>query len=58
MHVACSEAGRKTKHEWGKATMFQTVLEMHSHEEWYVYTDVIRVVDALLAGKAVPQEAP
>ena len=32
--------------------MFQTVVEMHSHEEWYVYTDVTRSVDALLAGEA------
>ena len=32
--------------------MFHTVVEMHSHEEWYVYTDVTRSVDALLAGKA------
>ena len=32
--------------------MFQYVIEMHSHEEWRVYTDVIASVDALLAGKA------
>lgn len=32
--------------------MFQYVIELHSHEEWHVYTDVTRSVDALLAGKA------
>lgn len=32
--------------------MFQYVIEMHSHEEWHVYTNVTSSVDALLAGKA------
>lgn len=34
--------------------MFQTVVEMHSHQEWHVYTDVAKNVDALLAGTAAP----
>lgn len=52
MHVACSETGSKTKHERCKLPMFHTAVEMHSHEEWYVYTDVTRSVDVLLAGEA------
>lgn len=50
----CSKGGRKTKQERREAPMFQTVVEMHSHKEWHVYTDVARHVDALLAGKSAP----
>ena len=50
----CSKIGRKTKQERREAPMFQYVIEMHSHVEWCVYTDVTRSVDALLAGKASP----
>lgn len=49
-----SKGGRKTKQERREAPMFQTVVEMHSHKEWHVYTDVARHVDALLAGKSAP----
>ena len=54
MCVACRKGGRKTKQERWEAPMFQTVVAMHSHEEWHVYTDVARNVDALLAGKSAP----
>lgn len=32
--------------------MFQTVIEMHRHNHWHVYSRVAESVDALLAGKA------
>ena len=50
----CRKGGRKTKQERKEVPMFQTVVEMHSHEEWHVYTNVAESVDALLAGKATP----
>ncbi len=33
--------------------MFATVIEVCSHDRWYVYDKVANSVDALLAGKAV-----
>ncbi len=33
--------------------MFTTVIEVCSHDRWYVYDKVANSVDALLAGKAV-----
>ena len=53
----CSKIGRKTKQERREAPMFQYVIEMHSHVEWCVYTDVTRSVDALLAGQSVTSAA-
>ena len=34
--------------------MFQTVVELHSHDFWCVYTNVGGSVDALLAGRPAP----
>ena len=51
--LCCSKhpQGRKTKQEQRQAPMFQTVVEMHRHDQWHVYTEVADRVDALLSGK-------
>ena len=49
--------GRKTKQERKEAPMFQTVVELHSHDFWHVYTNVSESVDALLAGQPAPAQS-
>ncbi|DBB17921.1 TPA: PFAM ATPase associated with various cellular activities (AAA) [Trebouxia sp. C0006] len=44
---------RKTRQERREAPLFATVIEVCSHDRWYVYDKVANSVDALLAGKAV-----
>ncbi|DBA71324.1 TPA: PFAM ATPase associated with various cellular activities (AAA) [Trebouxia sp. C0005] len=44
---------RKTRQERHEAPLFATVIELCSHDRWYVYDKVANRVDRLLAGKAV-----
>lgn len=44
---------RKTRQERREAPLFATVIEVCSHDRWYVYDKVANSVDALLAGKVV-----
>lgn len=46
-------SNRKTRQERREMPLFGTVVEVCSHDKWYVHTDVARNVDALLAGKGV-----
>ena len=42
---------RKTKPERKEPPMFHTIVEMHSRDQWVVYSNVADSVNALLAGK-------
>ena len=47
---------RKTKPERLALPIFQTIVEMHSHDWRQVYTNVAESVDALLGEKVVPSQ--